>query len=262
MIKGLPLDFDRYGDRSDRPPIVIAHGLFGSSSNWRGIARKLAESFEVFAVDMRNHGGSPWNEDHSYEALAADLALFIETHVEGPAVVVGHSMGGKATMQLALSRPALVAGAIVVDIAPVVYEHTHDGFIAAMKAIDASRLSSRKDADGQLAGTINELPVRQFLLQNLVSADVGYAWRINLDVLDRSMDQLTGFDAHPHTQYVGPGLFLHGANSDYVTAPTHEAVARYFPNHKLTEVADAGHWVHAEQPAIVVDAIIRFSERL
>ncbi len=262
MTGALSLDFDRYGERSDKPAIVIAHGLFGSSSNWRGIARKLAETSEVFAVDMRNHGASPWGDDHSYEALAADLALFIQTHVEGPAIVVGHSMGGKATMHLALHQPSLVAGIVVVDIAPVAYGHTHDGFIAAMKAIDTSSLASRSEADGLLADTIPELPVRQFLLQNLVTADEGYNWRINLNVLDKSMDDLTGFVVNPHSQYVGPTLFLYGAQSDYVTALTHDPIGRHFPRHELSEVSDAGHWVHAQQPAAVIAAIQRFAANL
>jgi len=258
----ISLEFDRYGERSHKPAIVIAHGLFGSSSNWRGIARHLGAQFEVYALDMRNHGQSPWSDDHSYEALAADIGKFIKTQIGTPAVVVGHSMGGKSAMTLALSQPELVRGVIVVDIAPVVYGHTHDGFIEAMQAVNTAELTSRKDADAALQASISEVAVRQFLLQNLVPAKPGYRWRINLDVLEQFMDGLTGFDVSPQSQFTGEALFIYGALSDYVTTASHPAIARHFPAHTLLEVGDAGHWVHAEQAPTVTEAIERFTLRV
>jgi len=256
------LDFDHYGERSHKPSIVIAHGLFGSSSNWRGIAKNLATTHEVYALDMRNHGQSPWDDDHSYAAMAADIGEFIQRQIANPAIVVGHSMGGKATMTLALSQSELVRGAVIVDIAPVAYAHTHDGFVEAMKAVDTQNLTSRKEADAALTASIGEAAVRQFLLQNLVSTSPGYRWRINLDVLDQGMDQLTDFAVDANAKFSGEALFIYGALSDYVTASSHPAIARHFPAHTLLEVGEAGHWVHAEQAPTVIDAIRRFAERV
>jgi len=248
------LSFDHYGE-SGGTPLVVAHGLFGSSTNWRGICRKLGERHSVFAVDMRNHGESPWSDRHDYPALAADLGAFIAQHCNGSAIVVGHSMGGKAAMTLAMTQPERVRGLVVVDIAPVNYGHTHDPYIDAMLDVDAATLSSRSEADTQLAATIPEKPIRQFLTQNLVRADVGFRWRINLPVLQTAMPDLISFSVSDDARYDGPATFIHGKASNYVTDAQLPAIRQHFPDAQVLGVTKAGHWVHAEAPTPVINAI-------
>jgi pimeloyl-ACP methyl ester carboxylesterase len=178
------------GEDAAQPPILIAHGLFGSARNWGVIAKRLSATRRVLTVDMRNHGDSPWQEAHCYPDLAADLAEVIAAH-GGQADVLGHSMGGKAAMALALSHPASVRRLIVADIAPVAYGHTQQLLVDAMRAIDLSTVETRGDADRQLAAHVDEAGVRAFLLQSL---DVkGRRWRLNLDVLERDMPLILGW---------------------------------------------------------------------
>ena len=229
------------GDRGDRPPLLIAHGLFGSARNWGVIARRLSDARQVITVDMRNHGESPWHDTHSYPELAADLAEVLEK--VGPADVIGHSMGGKAAMVLALTVPHLVRGLLVSDIAPVGYGHTQMPLIDAMRSVDLTAVNKRSDALGQLAGI--EPDVAAFLLQSL---DVARKrWRLNLDVLASEMPAIMGF---PQIEGVfsGPSLFLSGAESDYVL-PAHRPVIKgLFPSARFAKIPQAGHWLHAERP--------------
>src|SRR6056297_358673 len=168
-----------HGAPTDRPGLVIVHGLYGSGRNWGVIAKRLADSRHVVAVDQRNHGASPWFDTHSYEDMAADLAdVFEETGA--PCDVLGHSMGGKAAMVLALTRPDLVNSLIVADIAPVAYEHSQIQYIEAMKAVDLSRVERRSDADRALATGIEDQGIRAFLLQSLDVKEK--RWRLNLPV--------------------------------------------------------------------------------
>ncbi|MDU8942813.1 alpha/beta fold hydrolase [Ovoidimarina sediminis] len=224
------------------PRVLIAHGLYGSARNWGVIVRRLSDAFTVTAVDMRNHGQSPWAESHGYEDMAADLAEAIG----GRAHVVGHSMGGKAAMVLALTAPERVDRLIVADIAPVAYSHTQIQYIEAMRGVDLSRVETRGDADRQLAGVVPEEGVRAFLLQSL---DVkGRRWRLNLDVLAREMDRIIGFPGDLGGVFEGPALFLSGAESDYVRPEHRERIKTLFPNAKFAKIPGAGHWLHAEKP--------------
>ncbi len=159
------------------PPLLIAHGLFGSARNFNSLGRRLATTRRVVMVDMRNHGASPWDPDNSYPAMADDLAEAVTRLCGGRAVVLGHSMGGKAAMTLALSRPQLLAGLIVADIAPVPHEHSHLNYIKAMQAVDLARVTRRSDADPMLSGVIPEPMLRSFLLQNLVVEGGRASWR-------------------------------------------------------------------------------------
>lgn len=243
------------GDDSARPPILIAHGLFGSARNWGVIARRLSDQGRrVITVDMRNHGDSPWQDSHSYPDLAHDLAQVIAAH-GGQADVLGHSMGGKAAMALALIHPGLVRRLIVADIAPVGYGHTQQHLIDAMRAVDLSATQTRRDADLQLAQSVTAEGVRAFLLQSL---DLKTRhWRLNLDVLERFMPAILGWpDLAGH--YDGPSLFLSGALSDYVTPAHRPTIKALFPNARFAKIPGAGHWLHADRPREFEAAITAF----
>ncbi len=234
------------GNRADAPPLLIAHGLFGSARNWRAIARRLGKEREVITVDMRNHGESPRAGSQSYEEMAADLAEVIAAH-GGRADVLGHSMGGKAAMALALARPEMVRRLIVADIAPVAYEHadTHRDLIAAMQALDPAAFTTRAEADAALARHVADPAIRAFLLQSL---DLGAGrWRLNLPVLARELETITGWP-DIRAVFEGPALFIAGGNSDYILPEHRATIRRLFPRARLVKIPGAGHWLHAEKP--------------
>lgn len=241
------------------PPLVIAHGLFGSARNFNTLGRKFATNRRVVLVDMRNHGDSPWGDDVSYPAMADDLAKAVIQHGNGKAVVLGHSMGGKAAMALALGHPELVAGLIVADIAPMSYGHTHLGYIQAMRALDLAAVSRRSVADPLLAEAIPEPMIRSFVLQNLLIEDGKARWRLNLPALEAGMDTLVGW---PETldakAFGGPTLFLHGGASDYVPEAIKTHAQMLFPNADFFEIPGAGHWLHAENPAAFAATVSDF----
>ncbi|MEM1235724.1 MAG: alpha/beta fold hydrolase [Pseudomonadota bacterium] len=227
---------------TDMPPLVIAHGLFGSGRNWGVIAKRMSDTRHVVTVDMRNHGSSPWDADHSYAALAADLAEVISSL--GTCDLLGHSMGGKAAMVAALSGAA-VRRLIVGDIAPVGYTHTQIHLIDAMEALDLSTIASRSDADAALAGQIDDPTVRAFLLQSL---DVpGKMWKLNLPALRDQMPAILGFPPVNAT-FDGATLFLSGALSDYVLPEARAAIKPLFSKARFAKIPAAGHWLHAEKP--------------
>lgn len=238
------LNVQSIGTDTAQPPLLIAHGLFGSGRNWGVIAKRLSSDRRVLTVDMRNHGDSFHAESHSYPDMADDLADVIGTE-GGTADVVGHSMGGKAAMVLALTRPAYVRSLTVADIAPVGYEHSQKHLIKAMRDLDLTTISTRSDADAALAGAIAERETRAFLLQSL---DVrNKAWKLNLDVLERDMDKITGFP-DLSGPYDGPAFFLSGGKSDYVRPEHRDRIKTLFPQAKQAGIPGAGHWLHAEKP--------------
>lgn len=258
MAKSVELAFRSYGKGE---PLVILHGLFGSARNWHSIAQGLGERWHVFALDLRNHGASDWSDDASYPALAADLEAFLDAHAPAGAAVVGHSMGGKAAMALALTHPDKVRALAVLDMAPVEYAHGggHLEFIEAMRALDMSSIRRRTDADSALAVSVADPGIRQFLLQNLVSDAGAFSWRINLEVLTQAMPEIMGFPASLlERHYSGPSLFLHGGASDYVLPKHHEVIRRLFPAAEIRGVPGAAHWLHAEQPQTVRELLEAF----
>ena len=227
-----------------QPALLIAHGLFGSARNWGVIAKRLSDRGEVLTVDMRNHGRSPWSEPHSYDAMAEDLAQVIADH-GAPVDLLGHSMGGKAAMTLALDQPALIRRLIVADIAPVAYSHTQGHLIKAMRAVDPTRATTRAEADAELARHVDDPQVRAFLLQSYDPREG--CWRLNLDALDRWMGQTVGWPG-PEGCFDGPTLFLSGADSDYVQRQHRPAIKALFPAAQFAKIPGAGHWLHAEKP--------------
>lgn len=252
------LNVIRHEGPAGAPPLVIAHGLFGSAKNWGGVARRLAEGREVLAVDMRNHGDSFRAPVHDYPAMAADLAEVIEA-AGGEADLLGHSMGGKAAMTLALTRPELVRRLVVADIAPVAYGHSQMRYVEAMEGLDLGAVRRRSEADAALRAAVPELAVRAFLLQSLAVGPEGASWRLNLPAL---RDQMPAIMTFPDLKgpYEGPALFLAGGASDYVLDAYWPQIAALFPQARLEQMEGAGHWLHAEQPeafAAAADAFLR-----
>jgi pimeloyl-ACP methyl ester carboxylesterase len=239
----------RYGpDPGDgtSTPLLIAHGLFGSARNWGVIAKRLADARPVAAVDMRNHGQSPWTDTHSYEDLAGDLAEVIDA-LGGRVDVLGHSMGGKAAMALALTAPDRVRKLVVADIAPVAYGHSQRHLLHAMAQMDLAGLATRGEADARLAEAVETPGVRAFLLQSLDLKADPPRWRLNLATLDAEMERILGWP-DIEGRFEGPALFLSGGASDYVR-PEHRAPIRaLFPAARFAKIPGAGHWLHAEKP--------------
>jgi pimeloyl-ACP methyl ester carboxylesterase len=240
-------------------PLVILHGLLGSSRNWTGIGRQLGGSFRVFALDLRNHGRSPWAATMTFDEMAGDIALLIERHELTPATVIGHSLGGKVAMRLALLQPELVRRLVVVDVAPAAYGHTFGPFVEAMQQVDLAAVRRLSDAERQLESTIGDVVVSNFLLQNLIKTESGFAWRVNLAALAANMPELLGFPLpEVGVAYPGPTLFIAGARSHYIGAEHRPVIERLFPKARHSVIAGAGHWVHAERPAEFLDELRRF----
>jgi pimeloyl-ACP methyl ester carboxylesterase len=261
------------------PHVVFVHGLFGQGKNWTTIAKGLADRHRVTLLDLPNHGHSPWTERVDYldmaELLAGELAELGE-----PVTLVGHSMGGKVAMQLALRRPELLRALVVVDIAPAEYPETGGrtddpdeeaspfaAFIAAMRQMDLTELASREDADRALQAAVPSDMVRAFLLQSLVREGVGagggWRWRLNLDVLARDLGELRRFPDPPAgATFDGPVLWVAGAGSTYVLDRDRPRMDELFPATRLVRVKHAGHWVHSEQPEVFLETVRRFLEQV
>ena len=248
-----------YPGPDNQTPALIVHGLFGSARNWGVIAKKLNASRPVLAVDMRNHGDSFRAATHSYADMAGDLAEVIAAN-GGRAHVIGHSMGGKAAMQLALTAPECVEKLVIADIAPVTYGHTQIPLIDAMAALEVATLKTRRDADAALAASIPEPGVRAFLLQSLDMRAEPPAWKLNLDVLRAEMPSIIGW---PGTQgnFTGPTLVISGGASDYVTAEHRPLFDAHFPNSDHQVIPSVGHWLHAEAPGPFLSSMTQFLDR-
>ncbi|HXP30445.1 MAG TPA: alpha/beta fold hydrolase [Stellaceae bacterium] len=252
----LALAFAEYGAG---PPVVILHGLFGSSRNWTSVARSLAERNRVFTLDLRNHGASPWDDRMDYRVMAEDVAAFLAAQGLSRAALIGHSMGGKVAMVLALTAPEKVDRLVVVDIAPVPRQTTLDGYVEAMRALDLHDASRRGVVDELLRPAVPDDAVRLFLLQNLVPGPEGMRWRINLKAIGRNMPAIAGFPELPSgSVYRGKVLVVRGERSEYVRDKDFDVFRRRFPAFELVTVPGAGHWVHAERPEAFLAAVERF----
>jgi pimeloyl-ACP methyl ester carboxylesterase len=241
--------------------VLFCHGLFGQGKNFTAIAKALADDHRVVLVDMPDHGRSPRTEAFDYLRYADLVAELIDA--DDPVALVGHSMGGKVAMLVALQHPELVERLVVVDVAPVAYDHAaeFEGYIAAMRAIDLTTLASRGEADAALSEAVPHPTVRGFLLQSLRREGDGWEWLLNLDLLARDLDLITDWPEDRLADlaaYEGPALWVGGAKSPYV-APEHvAAMDRLFPRNRRVTIKDAGHWVHSEQPEVFVEVLRRF----
>lgn len=247
-----------------RRPLLLLHGLFGSKRNWQSIAKnlvaKLGEEFTVFTLDLRNHGESPQAASMSYQDMAEDILKFIDQQQLQDNNIIGHSMGGKVAMQIALQAPSVVRRMVVLDIAPIVYEHDFSPLINAMNELPLQQIKNRECADGRLreAG-IQSAKLRQFLLQNLHRNEQNqFYWCINLPVIQSCMADILGFPDCRQQTCPHPVLFLKGEHSDYIKRPGVRKISELFPSARFITIENTGHWLHSEDPGSVTQAIVNF----
>jgi len=254
------------------PPLIIVHGLYGSSDNWGVVAKSLSDRYTVYMVDQRNHGQSPHSEIHDYPSMRDDLIEFMDRHELSKAIFVGHSMGGKTVMFLSESNPELIETLIIVDISPTPYKEddragqvqTHKTIMEGLMGVDFSRVDKREDVDSQLARHIASGRIRSFLLKNVRrTSENHFEWKLNVPVLYRSLDRvLDGLDASKYSggeEIAGfPVLFIRGEKSDYITDDDILVIQQIFPMSRISTIPDAGHWLHVEQPSLLVKTIRYF----
>lgn len=239
-------------------PVILVHGLFGSLENLGALARILAQHFCVYSVDLPNHGRSPHSHHMNLSSMAADLSTWMDEQQLTSAMLVGHSLGAKVVMELALNLPDKCKKLVAIDIAPVQYQPRHTQIFKGLLALDPPNLSSRSQADTQLKPYVTELAVRSFLLKNLVKEAKGFSWKMNLPVIDTCYSALIAANKLPMQPFSGEVLFIKGGNSDYILESHTEAIGARFPKAKLRLIANTGHWLHAEKPDHVAKLVARF----
>ncbi len=241
-------------------PLLILHGFLGMSDNWKTIGSKLAEEkdFQVHLIDQRNHGKSPHSSGHSYELMAEDIKEYCEQHSLSNIILMGHSMGGKTAMLAAAKYPNLVEKLIVVDIAPKYYEPHHQQILDGLTALEDADLESRQEADKLLSEFISEKPIRLFLLKNLNRKSEGtYCLKVNLKALKNNIEEV-GKGLPQDKTFKGPTLFIKGANSNYIKEEDKPGIEKQFPEVEFKEIANAGHWVHAEKMNDFYKTVVNF----
>jgi esterase len=235
-------------------PVVILHGIFGSSDNWLTQAKLLSPNYRVLSVDLRNHGHSPHVDEFDYPSMVADIEEFIAHHQLADPVMIGHSMGGKVAMNFAVAHPERLQKLIVVDIAPKPYDLEHYIIMDGLKAVPIDKITSRNEADQALVPYVAESDVRQFLLKNLHrKPEGGFKWKINLPAIEKNLRKI-GFDLHYPGRFEKPTLFIRGSRSKYVADEDMKRIREVFPLAELRTL-DTGHWVQAEKPQEFVDAV-------
>lgn len=240
-------------------PFVILHGFLGMGDNWKTLARKFATSnFEIHLVDQRNHGRSFHSDDFDYELMAADLKTYCDHHNLSNITLLGHSMGGKTAMLFATKYPELVNKLLVADISPRYYPIHHDAILEGLSALDFSDIESRGEAEAALSHYVAEIGTRMFLLKNLYWVEKGQlGLRINLEALKENVAEVG--EALPiHATYEKKTLFLRGDRSEYIGESDEGIIRRHFPNSEIVTIANAGHWLHAENPKDFYEAVINF----
>lgn len=238
------------------PPVVLLHGLFGAARNFGAVQRALSPRFRVIAIDARDHGASPHAPGMTYETLAADMLETLDAAGITRAAVIGHSMGGKTAMTAALLAPERTARLLVADIAPVPYHHGNASVAAALRAIPLHPGLTRAEAEAALTGAVPLAPVRAFLIQNLQFGP-SPRWRIGLEEIAAAIPDLEGWRTPPGT-YPGPALFVSGAQSDYVLPEHRPLIRALFPASRFVSVKNAGHWLHADNPAGFLSVVEAF----
>lgn len=265
----MKLFFREYG--GDGPALLILHGLYGASDNWVSIARRLEKDYRIFLVDQRNHGHSPHHPAHDYEHMANDLLEFYRDRRIEKAHLIGHSMGGKTVMRFALQNPELINKLVVLDIAPKSYASfsnyaqitaNHASIIDSMLNVRLDGIKSRQDIDRQLADKLPDKQLRQFLLKNIDRTKEGnYMWRLNLSViknnLDLIMDGFSDLSAENIRANI-PSIFIRGEKSGYVMDEDTLIMRKFFKDAEMVTLPDAGHWLHAEQPELLIKTLAYF----
>ncbi len=240
----MKLNYKREGQGK---PLIIVHGLFGNLDNWQTLGKKFAESFDTIIVDQRNHGHSPHSDDFNYDLMAEDLYELITDLNLTKVNIIGHSMGGKATMRLAQLHPDVLEKIIIVDIGPKGYPLHHDAILAGLHAIDFDVVKTRGAADKVISKYIDTPDVKMFLLKNLYWKEKGQlAWRINLPVITQNMEVIVG--PLPKDIVGTPTLFIRGEKSNYIVEDDYNAIFNQFINSDIETIYNAGHWIHAENP--------------
>ena len=230
-------------------PMVVLHGLLGSGRNWMGTARHLVPPFQMHLLDARNHGESPHAETMDYPSMAADVRAWLDRAGLERVVLVGHSMGGKAAMTLAVAHPERISHLVVVDMAPKAYAPRWEAEFAAMRALPVDRMQSRQEAEAALEGTVRDWAFRKFLLTNLRRAEKGgFEWMINLPLLQSRLPDLFAQPLEETAVFRGPTLFIRGAGSNFIVDADQATIRRHFPDARLETVEGAGHNVHFDQP--------------
>jgi len=244
-------------ERGAGTPLVLLHGLFGSATNFGTVQRTLAEKFRVLALDLRNHGASPHAATMNYPTMAEDVLETLRERAALPCALVGHSMGGKVAMTMALQTPVAISRLVVVDIAPVPYGHGRATYAEAMAAVPLHPGLTRAVADAALADAVPDPTVRGFLLQNL-RVGTEPAWRIGLAEITAAMQVIEGWSPQTAAPYPGPTLFIAGARSDYIIPEYRPAIREKFPAARFVTLKGAGHWVHADNPTAFVAVLEAF----
>lgn len=243
------------------PDLVILHGLFGSGDNWRSIAKSLSEHYRVHLLDLPNHGRSPWVKQQSYPVFAEAVSDWMAAQGIENTALLGHSMGGKVAMQLALNNSqSNINKLIIVDIAPRAYPPHHQDIFRALANTDLSQHKNRSEVDEALKDGIETTGIRQFILKSLYRNEAGQlAWRFNLEALQQQYDSIANEPDFEHP-YTGPTLFIKGMNSQYIQTSDQPAIMERFPEARAKIIEGAGHWPHAEKPAAFLRILERFLE--
>jgi esterase len=245
-----------YKDYGQGEPVIIIHGLFGTLDNWQTIAKNLAEKFNIYLIDQRNHGRSPHTEAFDYTLLAEDLHDFMENNWIYKARIIGHSMGGKTAMQFALEYPDMVEKLVVIDIAPKNYIGGHEVILETLQSIDLTTIKERKEVENLMAERITDAGQRQFLMKNLSRDEKTgqYEWKMNLSSLVQNYQKIID-NIQLSSIFKGETLFVRGEKSDYVLDSDEPILKAFFPNSQLHTIPNAGHWVHADQPKLLLEVL-------
>lgn len=227
--------------------IILIHGLLGSLENLNMVAKSLKDNYRVTNIDVRNHGLSFHENSMTYRELAQDIVTLMEDIGIESSHILGHSMGGKIAMELALEHSEKVEKLIVADIAPVSYPSHHAHIIEGLQSINVENIKSRKDADNQLSTFVDEVGIRQFLLRNLVIKDGKFNFKCNLDNIEKCYQQIM-MKYQGDQKFTGETLFIKGGNSTYITTDHRDIIKQLFPNSRAKIIQGAGHWLHAEKP--------------
>lgn len=249
-----------YKELGEGKPMMILHGLFGCLDNWNTHAKKLADYFRVIAVDLRNHGRSPWSDNFSYPIMAEDVKELCDDLQLEDVIMVGHSMGGKVAMHFAQKYESYLEKLVIVDMGIKSYPMHHQHILAGIHAVDLPNIKVRREAEVQMSAHIESEGVKQFLLKNLYWKEKGVlAWRMNVDVLERELPNI--LSGLPEGEVSVPSLFIRGAASNYVLDEDFDSIEEVFIDVEFETVDDAGHWVHAEAPEPFLEALLSFSLR-
>lgn len=239
-------------------PLIILHGFLGMGDNWKSLANKFAENYQVHLVDQRNHGRSFHDDEFSYEDMAEDLLVYLDGNELEKVNLLGHSMGGKTAMLFAVENPERVEKLLVADIAPKYYPPHHQYILDALNDVDFENISSRNEIDEIFKKHVDDSGIRQFLLKNVYRKEKHLLdYRFNLEVLEENIDEI-GVGLPPRTQFDGPTLFLKGAHSGYITGSDEGLIEAHFPNSEIVTIANASHWLHAENPVDFYNNVVRF----